>query len=215
MKERRLISKNADLKRSETLLRQGKEENDAADLGDEEKIRVIQARIRTRENRERLEREKSEREKKTKIWRQQQEQREKREREAAEALAKQRAEERAVEQARQEEETKKLQKIINDEARRYREQYIHPDLPRGSTRQAYSSTCRHDGWWPKVQGRTACPECDDIWTYLLQCPGCKMKACPRCQAVRRGATWRSAPRTNRKAPSPVRIPSPDFSYDYW
>jgi hypothetical protein len=31
-----------------------------------------------------------------------------------------------------------------------------------------------------------CPECSEFWTYLLQCPNCQMKACPRCQgAIRR------------------------------
>lgn len=213
MKERRLVLKKADLKREENLSRKAKEEIDAADLGDDGKIRVIQARIWARETRERQEREKVERERKAKFWKQQQEQREKWEREAAEALRKQQAEKRAAEQKRQEEETRKWQNIINNETRKYREQYAHLNLPEGSTRQAYTLTCRHDGWWPKVQGRTACPECDEIWTYLLQCPGCKMKACPRCQAAIRPRIPRNAARTNRRAPSQVRTPSPDFNYD--
>lgn len=138
-----------------------------------------------------------------------------REREASEALKKQQAENRAAEQKRQEEETRKWQKDNNNETRKSWEQHTHPNLPEGSTRQAYTSTCRHDGWWSKVQGRTACPECDEIWTYLLQCPGCKLKACPRCQAAIRPRILRNAARTNRRAPSQVRTPSPDFNYDYW
>lgn len=137
-----------------------------------------------------------------KIWKQQQEQREKQQREAAEALRKQQAEKRAAEQKRQEE-----------AARKYREQYVHVNLPKGSTRQAYTSTCRHDGWWPKIQGRTACPKCDEIWTYLLECPGCQMKACPRCQAAIRPRMPRNAAWTNRRAPPRVRSPSPDFDWD--
>ncbi|KAI8953726.1 DnaJ domain-containing protein [Xylaria longipes] len=43
--------------------------------------------------------------------------------------------------------------------------------------------CVHDGWWPKIQGRTKCPVCSDTWNYLLECPGCKIKACPKCQAT--------------------------------
>lgn len=214
MKERRLVLKKADLKREETLLGKAKEEINAADLGDDGKIRVIQARIYARETRERHEREKVERERLAKFCKQQQEQREKLEREAAEALRKQRAEKRAAEQKRQEEETRQWQEIINNDTRKYQEQYAHLNLPGGSTRQAYTSICRHDRWWPKVQGRTECPKCDEIWTYLLQCPGCKMKACPRCQAAIRPRILRNAARTNRRTPSRVRTPSPDFKFDY-
>ena len=196
MKERRLVLKEADLQREENRSRKAKEEVDAADLDDDGKIRVIEARISTRETRERLEREKAERERMTKLWKQEREQRE-----AAEALRKQQAEERAAEQKRQEE-TRKWHKIINDRTRTYREQYAHLNRPEGGTRQAYTSTCRHDGWWPKVQGRTACPECHDVWTYLLQCPYCQMKACSRCQSAIRRRMPRNAARTNRPNPFP-------------
>ncbi|KAH9208348.1 DnaJ domain-containing protein, partial [Leptodontidium sp. 2 PMI_412] len=192
MKERRLWLKKADLKEEESLLRKAKEEVDAADLVEDGKIRVIQDRIRARETWERQERERVERERIAKSWKQQQEQREKREREAAEAFRKQQAEERAAAQERQEEHARKWQKILADEAQKRREQDAHFNRPEylftaeGSTRQASTSTCQHNGWWSKVQGRTACPECNDIWTYLLQCPGCSMKACPKCQgAIRR------------------------------
>ncbi len=233
MKERRLLLRKADLKREEDRSRKAKEEIDAADLGDEGKIRGIQARIRAREYQKMQEREEAEREKEAKIRKQRQENREKWEREAAEALRKRQAEKRAAEQKRQEEETRKWQekraaeqkrreeetrkwqKNINDKSRKYREQYTHPNLPEGSTRQAYTSTCRHDGWWSKVQGLTACPKCDEVWTYLLQCPGCIIKACPRCQAAVRPRISRNTARTNRSGPSHVRTPSPDFNYDFW
>jgi DNA repair exonuclease SbcCD ATPase subunit len=219
MKERRLGLKNADLEKEESRLRKAKEEVNAADLVDNGKIRVFQDRTRARETWERQERERVERERIARIWKQQQEERGKREREAAEALRKQQAEERAAEQKRQEEQAKKWQKIIDDETKKYREQYAHLDLPEcfftadGSTRQASTSTCPHDGWWPKVQGRTACPECCEIWNYLLQCPGCKMKACPRCQATIRPRIPRNAARTNRRAPPRVRTPSPYIFYN--
>jgi hypothetical protein len=217
MKERRLEWRKADLRKEENLLRKAKDEVDAADLADDRKIRVIQARIWAREAQERQERERVEREKMAKIWRQQQEQREqqeKREREAAEALRKQQAEMRAAEQKRHEEETRKWQKIIDDENKRRWEQHTYFDFTEKSARQACTSTCRHDGWWPKVQGRRACPECNEIWTYLLQCPGCKMEACPRCQAAIRPRIPRNAARTNRSRPPRVRTPSPDFDYDW-
>jgi hypothetical protein len=62
MKERRLNSNKGDLKTQENLLKIAKDEVDAATRSDDEKIRVIQARIWAREDRERRERENRERE---------------------------------------------------------------------------------------------------------------------------------------------------------
>lgn len=220
MKERRLGLKKVDLKKEDDLLKKAQKEVDAADLDDNEKIRVIQSRIRARETRERQERERVEAERIAKIRKQQQEQREKREREVAEALRKQWAEERAAEQKRQEEYARNAQKIIDDAHKKYREQHAHFNpyddffTAQGSTRQTSRLTCSHDGWWPKIQGRKACPECTDVWTYLLECPGCKMKACPKCQSTIRPRRPRNAARTNRRAPPRVRTPSPDYFYDY-
>ena len=234
MKERRLALTKADLKREQGLLGKAKEEIDAADLADERKIQMLQAKIRAREAWEREEREKEERERMVKIWKQQKEQREQREKaererekaeqermakirkqqqaqreqrekEAAEALRKKLAEQRAAEQKRHEEATRKWQEFINNETGKYE---------RSTHRQAYSSTCRHDGWWSKVQGRTACPKCYEIWTYLLQCPGCKMKACPKCQATIRPRLSRHRARTDRSTPSYARPPTPNpYYYD--
>ena len=234
MKERRLESKKADLKKEESLLGKAKEEVDAADLVDDGKIRLIQNRKRAREYMERQERERKERERLARIRKQQQEQQEKRDREAAEALRKQQQEQqekrdreaakalkkqKAEEQKRREEEQKRqeeLQKIV-DESRNcqkrqayLRQQYARLNQPEGSTRQAYASACGHDGWWSKVQGRTACPECFDIWTYLLQCPGCQMKACPKCQSAIRPRLKGNAARTARRDPPRVRTPSPGY-----
>ncbi|KAH7379916.1 DnaJ domain-containing protein [Cadophora sp. MPI-SDFR-AT-0126] len=49
-----------------------------------------------------------------------------------------------------------------------------------------TSTCRHGAWWPKVdaatpRGRLSCEECSAEYSYLLQCPGCKKKACAACR----------------------------------
>jgi hypothetical protein len=192
MKERRLESKKADLKKEEALLQKAKEEVDAADLSDDGKIRVIQARIRAKEIWERQEKERLERERRAKVAKQQQEQREEWEREAVEALRKQQAETRAEQK-----------------------QYARFNVPKGSTHQAHTSSCRHDGWWPKVQGRTACPQCHEIWTYLLQCPNCEMKACPKCQSVIRPRRTRNEARTFQPGPSRVRTPSPELYHDYW
>jgi hypothetical protein len=217
IKERRLDSKKADLQIQETLLKNAKGEVDAANRNDDEKIRLITARIWAREDRERREREKrarerQEKERQKREWqerermansrKQQQEQREQRKREAAEASRKQEEEQRqAAEQERK-------------GTRNFQKQHVHPDLPEGSTGQAYTPACRHDGWWPKVQGRTACPKCYENWTYLLQCPSCMTKACPRCQAAIRPRVPRNAARTNRRVPPQVRTPSPDFDFHF-
>lgn len=209
MKERRLDLRKTDLEEKENRLKKAKNEVDAADLVDEGKIQAIEIKKWARESRERQEREKVERERLAKIWKQQQAQREQREREAAEVLRKQYAEQRAAQQKRQEEENRRRQKILDDERRRAQEHYAYFAPPESSTRHAYTSTCRHDGWWPKVQGRADCPECNESWTYLLQCPSCEVKACPRCQS-----TMRPRRRTSRREPSRMRTPSPTFYWDY-
>lgn len=210
MKERRLSMKSEDLKAKENILKVEKEAVDAANISDDARIEALGTRIRLREKRQREEREKAERERWAKEFRQQQEQREKagRERRAEELRQQKEQSERwareAAEAYRKEQEARaaehrqheecRRQRLSEEEGRRQHEAhtaFFHST--RGGTHQTHRSICRHDGWWGKVQGRTACPECLDTWTYLLQCPGCEMKACPRCQAILR-------PRRNRRGP---------------
>ncbi|KAI0904416.1 DnaJ domain-containing protein [Ustulina deusta] len=126
MKERRLYSKQADLKKQENLLKTGEAEINGADSVDDWKIRSLQAIIRDRETRAREAKERAQREEAARMRKREQEEWEKRQ-------------------------------------------------PAGA--------CIHDGWWGKVQGRRACPKCYDTWNYLLECPGCKMEACPKCQST--------------------------------
>ena len=57
--------------------------------------------------------------------------------------------------------------------------------------RASQSTCRHDGWWPKVEGKQFCGTCRTVQPrFALQCPGCKMVACASCQKSLRGARWK-------------------------
>lgn len=200
MKERRLRLKKADLWDEERRLNEAKEEVDAADVADNRKIQWIQYRMREREMRERQERERVERERTERIWKQEQEQREKQEREVAEAQRKWLAEERAAMRKRQEDQARKWQETFHDDQ--------YPFTAEHNTYQASRILCGHDGWWLKVQGYTACPECHTIWSYLLQCPGCEMRACPKCQSTIR-------PRGNGRARAPprVRTPREDYSYD--
>ncbi|KAA8575240.1 hypothetical protein EYC84_004428 [Monilinia fructicola] len=108
---------------------------------------------RERQEKERLERErkarewqewlKAEKEIIAKIQKEEQQRREKREREAAEARKKQ-------------EEEKKWQKLMDEEVKKYQERYSSPDIfstAKASTHQTSTPNCRHDGWWPKVQGQ--------------------------------------------------------------
>lgn len=54
------------------------------------------------------------------------------------------------------------------------------------------STCLHQGWWPKVEGRQLCANCHSVQNrFALQCPGCSMVACASCQKSLRGGRWKS------------------------
>ncbi|KAF1844714.1 DnaJ-domain-containing protein [Cucurbitaria berberidis CBS 394.84] len=207
MKERRLALKKAALREEQSLLEKAKEAAEAADFVDDGNIRLLQQRIWAREASEKQEKEKVERERQARIRKEQQEQQEKRNREAAEARFKQLAEEqkrsREVAEALR---RRQRQNIFLDAIRNRQKQYTHVNTPEESNYQSHQSVCRHDGWWPKVQGRTECPTCTESWTYLLQCPDCSMKACPRCQHAIR-------PKRGRRNPPRARTPSPDYSYD--
>ncbi|KAI0439894.1 DnaJ domain-containing protein [Xylaria telfairii] len=210
MKERRLYSKREDLKKQNTLLRTGEAEVDSADNVDNWKIRSLQTKIREREaqerqvrearearekaqreareraqreeaarvrKREQEEQERALREKMMRIRKEEQEKQEKRQREAAEERKRQAAEAAAARRRQEEQASARFGYSFDDEGLRH-----------------FSATgaCVHDGWWPKLQGRTACPKCHVTWNYLLKCPGCNMKACPKCQAEirpRRTRRW--------------------------
>ncbi len=221
MKERRLYSKQADLKKQESLLKTGEAEVNSADSVDDWKIRSLQAIIRDRETRAREARERAQREEAARMRKREQEEWEKRQREAAEQRRKRQAEaaERAAAAARgrqeeqdraareaermrkqQREEWDKRQREAVEEirkrqaeaaARRRQEEQDRAARARswedffddGEPYVSAAGACIHDGWWGKVQGRRACPKCYDTWNYLLECPGCKMEACPKCQST--------------------------------
>ena len=212
LKERRLGWQQTELQEKESLFKQAKKDIDAADLCDDQTIRDIEARARDREARERLEREMVEKERLARIRKQQQEQREKQAQEAREALRKQRAEARAAELAQQDE-NRRRQKVFVDEMKRRPRNNMYSSFDYGSTSQAYASACSHDGWWDKVHGRTACPECYDVWNYLLQCPSCTTKACPKCQSELRPRFSRNTARTSRREPPRPRSPGSRYYYD--
>jgi len=59
-----------------------------------------------------------------------------------------------------------------------------PSVP--SNPSSTTKLCVHDGWWDKVAGPLPCENCSVLRVnYLLECPGCKKKACPSCQQTLR------------------------------
>lgn len=172
----------------------------AANLGDEQTIAAIAARGRNREMRERLEREKVERERLAKAREWEQMQREEKAEKARKAFGEQQARAQAAELARDE---------VYRRMERSRMNGIYFGFDNGGTRQDYPLACDHGGWWDKVQRRTACPRCCDMWNYLLQCPGCEKRACPKCQSELRPKFHRNTARTSRRG-----VPRPRFSRPY-
>lgn len=120
---------------------------------------------------------------------------------------------------------RRKQKIYDDEMnRRHQWDRTHGNIQfngRWSNLPVYagsSSVCGHRGWWDKVEGRTACPECGEVWTYLLECPGCRMHACPKCQYNLRHGLPRGTAGSSRGGRTPrPRTPEPayDLYTDYW
>lgn len=164
MKERWLEFRKVSLKNEEDLLRRTKEEVDAADLCDNKEIQRLRDVMRAREQMERQEKERIERERLAKIWKEHQEQRE---REEAERFRKTPADIYAREQTQRRKESNG-------------QKYTNFDFGNKGNGANRTSSCKHQGWWHKVQGRAACPKCYRIWTYLLRCPSCQVNACPNC-----------------------------------
>jgi hypothetical protein len=92
-----------------------------------------------------------------------------------------RAEAEATQQRRHEQEAERRQNLFDAQARRGQEPYFLSTDPELSRRSHDTMGCIHDGWWDKVQGRAACPDCHANWNYLLQCPNCVKRACPKCR----------------------------------
>jgi len=192
IKERKLYLRRAALKDTENRLKSSETEFVTANLRDDEKIRLLQTAIYVRERQERQKqeydrqaRERSERYMRAEQMRQEQQQREAAAQEAFEEIIRAAAQQRRANEAKQQ--------------RAHHSNYT--PFPHASS-SSYL-TCTHAGWWPKVEGRAACPKCAESWTYLLQCPGCAMQACPRCQA---------AVRPRHQRPLRARSPSPDYGW---
>ncbi len=79
--------------------------------------------------------------------------------------------------------------------RQTREGWSKPAPPSHSSSGATGSTkstCRHDRFWPKVEGMHRCSSCHDIQRrFAFQCPGCRMIACASCRQALRGEQRKS------------------------
>lgn len=196
-KERKIETLKAQLQEKEKMLQQSEKENSAADARHDLALRAAEARIRQRrageqqqQNSKAAETERMEKARSEEQARQQ----EKRAQQEKQAQQEKRAEQEK--RAREATETwrQRLSRAQtastapNDPPNRQAEQTPAYDWFR-STRPTFThsphqtppSICTHGGWWDKVQGRTTCTECDEVWTYLLMCPGCGKQACPKCQ----------------------------------
>jgi hypothetical protein len=105
-------------------------------------------------------------------------------REAQEARDTQKARE-----AREARETRETQERIRAAERSRRE--VQEAARRASA--STQSTCRHDRFWPKLEGRHLCESCDTFQRrFAYQCPGCRMIACASCRQTLRGAPRKSS-----------------------
>lgn len=226
-KERRLGDHKSELLKKEDQMKEAKDKVNAENLHSDRSIEAIEARKRSREEQQRLQKEREEQQRLAKIrreqaeqqakiwkeqqeaaaklWRQQQEQQEKAAQKARIFFAKTQAEAQAAQAARQEVYERLHQNVRNDQ---------HSRFTSSSTGPSFSSACDHGGWWDKVHQRTPCPKCHDMWNYLLECPGCQTRACPKCQSDMRPRFPRHHGRTNQRATRTPRSPSPDrYNYD--
>ncbi|KAI1940568.1 hypothetical protein LOZ66_002164 [Ophidiomyces ophidiicola] len=166
-KEGDINKKNSKLKDYQSLLKSEQAEFDNANRRDDATRFRAEERIRAKREREEQEKDRHEREQQQRAWR---ETYERRQREEAEAMKKRRKQ--------QEKDAAELRKKwqAKEKARKEEE-----ELEKLRRRRA-PTMCFHDCWWDKVEGRMACEKCFvSRYSYLLECPLCKMKACAACQ----------------------------------
>jgi hypothetical protein len=201
--------------------------DDAAKARIEDRIRSIRTREllekmkiereeRERVRREQFEKERVEREKREKLWR---EQREKQEREAAKAEHERLKQmvEQAKKKAAGTAARKKQEELLNRAGRRATRSGQEVDIETfhssASIFNAAAGGCLHDGWWAKVEGRRACSRCSITYGYLLECPGCQMKACASCQKdlrpLKRNRAGMNSSKTRRHS---TKTPYAEYSY---
>ena len=115
-------------------------------------------------------------------------------REAREAQERARMAAAAAERRRREVE-ERAQEMRRAEAAARKPQETRNDWPKRTTK----STCRHDRFWPKVEGRQLCSNCDSVQgRFAFQCPGCSMVACANCRQILRGEKGKNGGASRRQ-----------------
>ena len=100
--------------------------------------------------------------------------------EAREAQAAREAQERARTVAAAESRRREAEERVR--AMRAAEEAVRKAKKTDESEAATRSTCRHDRFWPKVEGRHSCGRCHAVQSrFAFQCPGCKMVACASCR----------------------------------
>lgn len=114
------------------------------------------------------------------------------------------AEERAQAMRAAEEAVRKAQNARNE--------WTRPATPSYSSSRA--STCRHDKFWPKVEGRHLCSNCHRLQSrFAFRCPGCRMMACASCRQTLKGKGYDASRRFGSDADANY---DDEFShYDYY
>ncbi|KAI9052075.1 hypothetical protein LZ554_004328 [Drepanopeziza brunnea f. sp. 'monogermtubi'] len=193
MKHWHLGVKQDRLKDWERQLSRGRAAFDAGNAMDDGAIHFIESRMRNRSAREQQER----------------------------MLAKQRAHDEALREERRNRDKAQAEEqararaewaVRADAARKQSERARYSTQYGGEPSQSKPSaarprgTCSHDGWWLRIDGdesweRLACEECSATYSYLLQCPGCQMKACATCQQdLRPVRSWGGGRRQHGERP---------------
>ena len=74
-------------------------------------------------------------------------------------------------------------------------------------------TCRHDKFWPKVEGKHLCSNCHTVQRrFAFQCPGCNIIACASCRQNLRGEKRKSNSSSRRHGFVDEDDYNADFSY---
>ena len=109
--------------------------------------------------------------------------------EAREAQAAREAQERARMAAEAERRRKEAEERVR--AMRAAEEAARKSRRTRESETATRSSCRHDKFWPKIEGRQSCSRCHAVQSrFAFQCPGCRMVACASCRQELRGNSKR-------------------------
>lgn len=131
-------------------------------------------------------------------------------REARESQERARMAAATAERRRREEERAQAMREAENATRRARE-----------TRNAWSgsarkSGCRHDKFWPKIEGTQLCSQCHAMQRrFAFKCPDCRMIACASCrQSLRGEAPKNGAGRRGFTSKQSYGYHDDDYGYDY-